>query len=205
MPIHGLIAGFESFRALNYRKRRGGVLTKLAREGQHPKILLIACSDARVDPAILFNADPGEMFVIRNVAAMAPPYHPDGETFGVSAAIEYAVRDLEVEHIVVLGHSHCGGIGALAAMEMGQELDREFIGPWMQLAHEALAANPKGCSAQMNEQAVVRYSLRNLMTFPWLRERVEQRRLELHGWWFDMDNGRLMRDTVGEADFTELA
>ena len=98
---------------------------------QKPEVLLIACSDSRVDPAILMNAEPGELFVVRNVAALVPPCEKDGGYHGTSAAIEFAVRDLKVSQVVVLGHSACGGMKALTACQSGQTLDREFIRPWV--------------------------------------------------------------------------
>ena len=204
MPIRALIAGFKGFRALNYEKQHGALFAKLVKEGQHPRILLIACSDSRVDPAILFNASPGELFVVRVVGALVPPYAPNKDYHGVSAALEYAVRDLEVDHIVVLGHAHCGGIAALNAMGHGEELDREFIGPWVSMAKEATASLPEDSPPHRHEQATVRHSIANLRTFPWIRERVGDGRLQLHAWWFDLDGGHLMTDEPGSGDFVQL-
>ncbi len=203
-PIEGLIAGFKGFRAINYEKMAGRLFAKLAREGQSPKVLLIACSDARVDPAILFSASPGELFVIRVVAALVPPYRPDGDYHGVSAALEYAIRDLGVEHVVVLGHAYCGGIKALVEMEDGKVQDREFIGPWVSMAEQAVGDIPKTEPSCRHEQAAVRYSVQNLMTFPWLRERVDNGAVALHAWWFDLDGGHLMMDAQGSEDFVKL-
>ena len=202
--IEGLIAGFKGFRAINYEKKAGKVFAKLAREGQSPKVLLIACSDARVDPAILFAASPGELFVIRVVAALVPPYLPDGAYHGVSAGLEYAVRDLGVDHVVVLGHAYCGGIRALKTMEEGVVLDREFIGPWVSMADQAVGNIPLTEPPCRHEQAAVRYSVQNLMTFPWLKERVDKGTIKLHAWWFDLDDGHLLMDVPGREDFVRL-
>ena len=203
-PIEGLIAGFKGFRAINYEKQAGRVFAKLAREGQSPKVLLIACSDARVDPAILFNATPGELFVIRVVAALVPPYRPDGDYHGVSAGLEYAVRDLGVEHIVVLGHAYCGGIQALKTMAEGEVLDREFIGPWVSMADQAVGDIPNTEPPCRHEQAAVRHSVRNLMTFPWLKDRVDDGSIKLHAWWFDLDHGHLLTDAPDSDEFVRL-
>ncbi|MEQ9489174.1 MAG: carbonic anhydrase [Alphaproteobacteria bacterium] len=190
--ISRLLAGFKSFRALHYEKR-GGTIERLAQEGQAPDVCLIACSDSRVDPAILFNSDPGEIFVIRNVAALVPPYEPDGFHHGTSAAIEFAVRDLKVSHLVVLGHSGCGGIEALTDMSSELISKREFIGTWVSLAHEAqrIAGFPDGGGAIEVERASVQLSVSNLMGFPWIAERVEAGNLALHGWRFNLHAGRL--------------
>lgn len=179
--IDKLLDGFAAFRAATFETAR---FRALAREGQKPRLLVIACSDSRVDPAILFGAQPGELFVVRNVANLVPPYQPDGHYHGTSAAIEFAVRDLGVAGIVVLGHSSCGGIAALAA-EGGTA--REFVGPWMSLAAHACAH--RGSAAR--EQASIRRSIENLRSFPWIAERETVGTLALHGWWFDLEDGRL--------------
>lgn len=203
-PINGLIAGFKGFRAINYEKQAGRLFAKLAHEGQSPKVLLIACSDSRVDPAILFSATPGELFVIRVVAALVPPYKPNADFHGVSAALEFAIRDLEVEHVVVLGHAYCGGIRALKTMEDGIVHDREFIGPWVSMADQAVGNIPLSEPPCKHEQAAVRYSVQNLLTFPWLKEKVETGKIELHAWWFDLDEGHLLTDVPGTEDFVRL-
>ena len=179
--IDKLLAGFAAFRAAAFDTEH---FRALAREGQKPRLLVIACSDSRVDPAILFGAQPGELFVVRNVANLVPPYQPDGHYHGTSAAIEFAVRDLGVAGIVVLGHSSCGGIAALAT-DGGAE--REFIGPWISLA--AHACDHHGSAAR--EQASIRRSVENLRSFPWIAEREAAGALALHGWWFDLAEGRL--------------
>lgn len=193
IEIDKLLAGFAGFRAERFATEAFGTL---ARDGQKPRLLVIACSDSRVDPAILFGAEPGELFVVRNVANLVPPFEPDGHYHGTSAAIEFAVRDLAVSHILVLGHSSCGGIAALAA-DGGAE--RDFIGSWMSLAAETC---PCG-GAREREQASIRRSVENLRSFPWIAAREVAGELALHGWWFDLGEGRLWR-LDGEA-FSPLA
>ncbi len=181
--IERLKAGFRAFRSIHY-ELRPETYEALA-EGQHPEVLVIACSDSRVDPAILLSAQPGELFVVRNVANLVPPYEPDGRHHSTSAAIEFAVRDLKVRHIVILGHSRCGGIHALREGVEG----RDFIGPWTALAAEACRHADSSVQA---EQAAIAASLHNLTGFPWVAERMENGELSIHGWWFDLQEGRLL-------------
>ncbi|MGE4265379.1 MAG: carbonic anhydrase [Desulfovibrio sp.] len=164
---------------------------------QNPKALVIACSDSRVDPALLTGCEPGDMFVVRNVANLVPPYEDAPGRHGVSAALEYAVKVLEVEHVIVLGHSCCGGINALMSPRR-QELG-EFIAPWVKIAEAALTeveskleGKDEAVRQRACEQASVLVSLENLLTFPWLWERVMQERVYLHGWYFDMQKGELL-------------
>jgi carbonic anhydrase len=195
MPaVEKLIAGFRAFRAKYFEQRPelfGGLAT-----GQRPEVLVIACSDSRVDPAILLNAEPGELFVVRNVAALVPPYEPDENHHGTSAALEFAVRDLRVGHVVVLGHSHCGGIEALRHSLAGDPMPpREFIGPWMSIAMADVRTCGHGetdeIAARAHEEAAIRTSIVNLRTFPWVAAAEAEGRLKLHGWRFDLDAGAL--------------
>ncbi|MBF0375401.1 MAG: carbonic anhydrase [Alphaproteobacteria bacterium] len=184
-----LLAGFRVFRA-TYFEQRPELFEGLTRKGQRPQLLVIACSDSRVDPAILFNAEPGELFVVRNVANLVPPYQPDGHYHGTSAALEFAVRDLGVSDIVVLGHSQCGGIHALCEAARGRPVDREFITPWISLA----ACEGGGHAAHDErhvEQAGIMRSIENLRSFPWIAERETAGEIALHGWWFDLERGAL--------------
>ena len=162
----------------------------LARDGQAPHSLVIACSDSRVDPALIFQCAPGELFVVRNVANLVPPCEHGGLYHGTSAAIEFAVTGLEVRTILVLGHSGCGGIAACLAGSPTPE--ESFIGLWMSnlagLRQEVTAAD---CPQRALEQRAVAHSLDNLTSFPFVAERVATGRLALHGAWFDIAEGRL--------------
>jgi carbonic anhydrase len=156
--------------------------------------LVIACSDSRTDPQMVFNAVPGELFVIRNVANLAPPYGPDDRPHGVSSAIEFAVRALQVPEIVVMGHAMCGGIKALLDGAPAEVSD--FVDTWVQIAEPArrramLAPPEKRHDACEHES--VRLSLENLMTFPWIKDAVEAGRLRLNGCFFDIRSGILER------------
>jgi carbonic anhydrase len=194
-----LIEGFRRFRDTNFAQNRG-LFESLAQQGQTPKVLLIGCCDSRVDPAIIFDAQPGEMFVLRNVANLIPPYAPDQGHHGTSAALEFAVRCLEVEHAIVLGHARCGGVRALVEGQSAEQTD--FIKGWIAIARTARdralaltlsAGQPIDSARRMCELETVAISLANLMTFPWVRERVEQSRLALHGWFYNMEEGKLSR------------
>jgi len=169
---------------------------QLATAGQSPEVMIIGCCDSRVSPEVIFDAHPGELFVVRNVANLVPPYSPTGLTHGVSAALEFAVLGLKVKHIVVMGHSHCGGVRAFV-----EHRDRpdpgDFIDNWMSLiAPAATALETDGYTLRLGdltclEQASVVQTLANLMTFPWIRDRVEARDLALLGAYFDVATGRL--------------
>ncbi|MCK8784699.1 carbonic anhydrase [Roseomonas sp. NAR14] len=192
--MQDLLEGYQAFRRTTWPSHRA-LFEALAQRGQKPRALVIACSDSRVDPTMIFNAGPGELFVIRNVANLVPPYAPDRPTQGTSAALEFAVRGLEVPAIVVLGHGMCGGVKAL--LQGAPAGVSDFVPAWMQLAQEArrraLECVPVPAEAQAAcEQEVVKLSLRNLMTFPWVAERVAARRLRLDGAVFDIRTGLLL-------------
>lgn len=193
-----LIEGFHRFREQHFADD-DALYRQLVQEGQTPKILVVACCDSRVDPALVLNCAPGDLFVIRNVANLVPPAESrSGGRHGTSAALEYGVGTLGVEHIIVLGHAQCGGIRALVQAG-GAGNPQSFIDDWMCLVEDARAAVERdmpGTSLKERtracEQRAILGSLNNLKTFPWIRERVEQGALTLHGWYFDMDNGELL-------------
>lgn len=202
-----LITGYRNFKA-KFFDRNKLVYRKLVREGQKPKVCMIACADSRVDPAVVMQIEPGEVFTIRNVANLVPPFEEQGTYHGVSAALEFAVKQLEVEDIIILGHAHCGGIGALIAKGNNQPTTDTFITPWMGIAEEALNRAERthpGVDgeefARACEQSAVLVSINNLMTFPWIRERVEAGTLRLNGWYFDLLEGELRRYNQDSGDF----
>lgn len=195
--IEGFISGFRSFRK-DYFGPENSQFEAL-KQGQSPSTMIIGCSDSRVDPAILTNCAPGEIFTVRNVANLVPPYENADGLHGVSAALEFAVCHLGVEHIIVMGHSQCGGIGALMAGSCGCKGDG-FISRWMSIATPAkekvLAALPdKDPQLQQRaaEQAAILLSLENLHSFPWIDEKVAAGSLALHGWYFDLSSGELLQ------------
>lgn len=186
-----LIEGYRRFRVSQWPERRA-TFEVLAREGQSPRALVIACSDSRVDPSMIFSAGPGELFIIRNVANLVPPYGPDDEPHATSAALEFAVRSLEVRDIVVMGHAMCGGIRAL--LEGAPTGHSDFLGPWMHIAEPArqkvMTCEPAERQVACEHEAV-KLSLGNLMTFPWIAERVRDGRVHLHGAMFGVESGVL--------------
>jgi carbonic anhydrase len=187
------IDGYHRFRANGWLTQRQA-FESLASDGQAPDALVVACIDSRVDPAMIFDAAPGQMLTLRNVANLVPPYAPDAAYHGTSAALEFGVRVLKVPHLIVLGHGLCGGVQALLN---GAPLHaHEFVEPWMSLATpartRALSSSPASERQQCCELEVVKVSLANLLTFPWVAERAAAGQLKLHGAWFDIRTGTLM-------------
>jgi carbonic anhydrase len=167
---------------------------KLAASGQRPEVMVICCCDSRVSPEVIFDAHPGELFVVRNVANLVPPYSPTGFTHGVSAALEFAVQGLKVKYIVVMGHTHCGGIRAYS--EHRNRLNPgDFIDNWMSLiapAAESLAeTGDEHDYLSRLEQASIVATMDNLLTFPWIKSPVEEHELQLIGAYFDVGTGEL--------------
>lgn len=187
-----LIAGYRRFREETWPEQQAR-FEELA-EGQSPKTLVVACSDSRTDPAMVFDAAPGQLFVVRNVAALVPPYQPDGHYHGVSAALEFGVRVLQVERIVVMGHARCGGVNAL--LYGAPDKAKDFVEPWMSMAEPALRRVAEETPGEAQDQdacerEVVRLSLDNLRTFPWVAEAEQAGRLRLIGARFDIATGVL--------------
>jgi carbonic anhydrase len=186
-----LLEGYRRFRAEIWPAERARY-EALAHWGQSPQTMVVACSDSRVDPQTVFGAAPGEMFVLRNVAGLVPPYQPDAGYHGASAAIEFGVRVLKVSRLVVLGHAQCGGVRAMALG--APEPARDFVASWVEIGKPALSASGDAAGRlDETEAAVVRLSLANLMTFPWVAEAVKEGRLALHGFRFDIHTGVLSR------------
>lgn len=207
--IAKFIAGFERFQAKYFHEERG-LFSRLSK-GQHPRALVISCCDSRVDPAMITGADPGDLFVVRNVANLVPQYQQGAEAPGIRSAIEFAVKALQVDHIIVLGHSGCGGIQALMDGEGVTQNSYEFIGAWVSVARRAreqvlreLPQKPPAVQRRACEQAAILISLDNLLSFPWIRERVENNTMALHGWHFDMDAGVLSAYSAANATFEPL-
>ncbi|WP_425229660.1 carbonic anhydrase [Sphingomonas sp.] len=191
-----LIEGYYRFRGTEWQAERAR-WSELA-TGQSPKVMVIACSDSRVDPATIFGSRPGEVFAVRNVAALVPPFETGGIYHGVSAALEFAVTKLEVEEIVVLGHGACGGVNAALTQSLAGAGIGEggFVANWISLldaARDKVAAeHGTGAEGQAAlEQEGVKVSIANLMTFPFVRERVEAGTLHLHGAVFAIADGKL--------------
>jgi len=188
-----LLEGYRRFRSSGWPEQRRR-FEALADDGQRPQSLVVTCVDSRVDPSLIFDTVPGQMLSVRNVANLVPPYEPDIAYHGTSAALEFAVRVLKVPHIVVLGHGLCAGVRAL--LEGAPRDAQDFVGPWMSMASSAreramIQATPEG-RQRAAEQEVIKVSLANLMTFPWIADSVTSGALRLHGAWFAIRSGMLL-------------
>ena len=206
--------GFKDFKR-NYYENDKSYINKYVKKGQKPKLMVIACSDSRVDPAILFQTKPGEVFSVRNVANLVPPYSPDKGLHGVSAAIEFGVLDLKIKDIVILGHAHCGGITALCNnfnsnidKSLKKKESREFIDSWMNIASPIMTKiNLKNSSEPLQhfvEKESIKNSMQNLKTFPWIMELIENKELTIHGWWFDLQSGELFCFDENKNNFVNI-
>ncbi len=193
-----LLQRYHGWKATGYAENQSWY-RKLAAEGQRPRAMVISCCDSRVHVTSIFGADQGEFFIHRNIANLVPPYQPDGDHHGTSAAVEYAVRVLKVSHLIVLGHSNCGGVQGCINMCKGKapELDAKdsFVGRWMDILRPKydIVADIEDTLEQQRqlEKHAVMISLENLMTFPWIDELVQAGDLSLHGMWHDIGEGSL--------------
>ena len=197
IEILRLMAGFRKFRDKYFANEHPLYQRLTASSGQSPKTLIIGCSDSRVDPAIITSASPGELFIVRNVANLVPPYEKGGGFHGVSAAIEFAVVNLHVENIIVLGHRQCGGIRAL--MQNQQIKPSSFVEQWVNIAQEAkqkvLQKFPHETEDNLCrhcELESIATSLKNLRTFPFVQSAIEDRGLAIMGIYFDLESGQLL-------------
>ncbi|WP_341020536.1 carbonic anhydrase [Brevundimonas diminuta] len=191
-----LTKGYHRFRQNRWPSERAEY-EALAANGQKPHTLVVACSDSRADPALIFDTAPGELFVVRNVANLVPPYEPDGKLHGVSAALEFGVNVLKVKHVVVMGHASCGGVNAM--MNGAPSNCQDFVAPWVAQGVPAVSAALEGVPADdretVAEEAVVRLSLDNLRTFPWIAEKEAAGKLRLSGLHFGIAAGILTKLT----------
>lgn len=199
-------AGFQRFQKTWYCPENN--LYEELRVAQKPYALVVACSDSRVDPVLLLDATPGDLFVIRNVANLIPPYEPDSHHHGVSAALEYAVRHLHIGHIMVMGHARCGGFTNLLGKSHSND---EFLNVWMSLACRAKAEVDRtlpDASPEERQRACemwgVRFSLENLKGYPWVRSAMDRGELQLHGLYFDMGTGELLSFDREQETFVPL-
>lgn len=204
--LSSFVKGYHRFKDRYFNKNKE-LYAKLAL-AQTPNTILIGCCDSRVDPAIITDCNPGDIFVVRNVANLVVPYDPDNKCHGTSSALEYAVKVLKVENIIILGHSKCGGI---AAFRDGSVEGFEFLGPWMNTAKKALEevmlkhddVNSDACKIEC-ETAAIFQSMRNLDSYPWIKERIDKGNLEVSGWYFDFETGDLKRYCMFHDEFVEL-
>ncbi len=204
-----LVEGYREFLGSRLRREQDRY-RELAEIGQSPEVMVVGCCDSRVSPEVIFDARPGELFVVRNVANIVPPYQPDGQAHGVSAALEFGVAALKVKHIVVLGHARCGGVKAFA--EAAEPLSPgDFIGRWMRLMAPAVSkAGPRGTLSWPDylarlEQANVVNSMDNLLTFPRLPKLIERGQVAIHGAYFGVASGELSVRDEATGEFVPVA
>jgi len=196
--IETLLNGFRNFREAYYEKAPE-LYRDLLKNGQRPRFAVVACSDSRVDPAIVLQTEPGEIFAVRNVAALVPPYEEAGAYHGTSAALEFAIDGLKVEHVIIIGHAACGGVQAMVRnQEPGEPTGGMFITAWTDLLRKAreraLAVDPTLAGDDLvdaSERQAVILSLENLDTFPFIRQAVAEKRVSLHGWYLNIFDGTL--------------
>jgi carbonic anhydrase len=195
--IETLLNGFRKFREM-YFEKAPGLYRDLLSHGQNPHFAVVACSDSRVDPAIVLQTEPGDIFVVRNVAAFVPPYEEVGHYHDTSAALEFAVTGLGVDHIIIIGHAQCGGIAAMVRKQEGGDVGGKFMPAWtdqLRVARERVLAADPGLDGDAllgaSERQSVRMSLDNLTTFPFVREAMATGHLSLHGWYLNIFEGVL--------------
>lgn len=202
-----LLDGYRSFMSGDYAGQSQRY-RELAKTGQTPETMVIACCDSRAAPETIFDSGPGELFVVRNVANLVPPYSPDGELHGTSAALEFAVQSLKVKNIVVLGHGRCGGVAAALNPGASPLSPGDFIGKWMNLLAPpaAIVAENKLMTVSERQRALerisIRFALANLRTFPCVQILEQKGRLSLHGAWFDISTGELWVMDPQTGDFS---
>ncbi|MEL6450547.1 MAG: carbonic anhydrase [Pseudomonadota bacterium] len=203
-----LLQRYQGWKATTYTENSAWY-RRLATEGQRPRAMVISCCDSRVNVTSIFGADQGEFFIHRNIANLVPPYEPDGDHHGTSAAVEYAVNVLQVAHLVVLGHSLCGGVQGCIDMCEGRapELEKteSFVGRWMDILRpkfgEVAEIEDETAKARRLEQLAIVTSMENLMTFPFVEERVNTNQLSIHGLWTDIAEGSLSQFMGKTLDF----
>lgn len=208
-----LIQGYKDFQIEYFQNPKNKLYQDLTKHGQSPKTMVIACSDSRVDPTIILNTEPGDLFVVRNVANLVPPCENNQGYHGTSAALEFAVQTLQVDHIIVLGHSYCGGIRELLKHpeHLTDIKENSFLRSWMHIA-EAARTNaiqksehlPFDELALTCERESLKSSLENLLTFPWLREKVKKGELAIHAWHFDLKTGTIYQFNQNLDEFEAL-
>ena len=205
-----LVQRYAGWKATQYAENRAWY-RRLAEDGQRPRAMVISCCDSRVHVTSIFGADQGEFFIHRNIANLVPPFNPDGDHHGTSAAVEYAVQNLKVAHLIVLGHSQCGGVAGCSAMCAGHAPELEerssFVGTWLNIlrpGYERIAHLPEvERNAALEREAVV-VSLENLMTFPFVRAAVEADDMTLHGLYTDIGAGGLSQYDGASGKFLQI-
>lgn len=189
--------GYQAFRK-KYATGDQSTMQRLAYHGQEPEVMVVACCDSRVDPSLILQSDPGDLFIVRNVANIVPPYESDDSHHGTSAALEFGICYLKVKHLIILGHSQCGGIDAL--LHSSKLKQNDFITRWVSLI------DTKSSTKDVNAFAkkALFHSYQNCLTFPWIKNQVEQKNLFIHLWFFDIKKGEILVYSFEKNKFQEL-
>ncbi len=195
--LEKLLQGYHEFRN-QYALGHHSVMQQLSQKGQNPQAMVVACCDSRVDPALILQCDPGDLFVVRNVANIIPPYEKDDAHHGTSAALEFGICFLKVKHLILLGHSQCGGIQSLLNKEVEKD---DFISNWVSLVKVA-ACSP--IDADNCAKNALHHSYDNCMGFPWIKERVVKGELIIHLWFFDIKKGQIFKYSESEKTYSVL-
>ncbi len=194
-----MLQGYQAFRR-KYASGDQSIMQYLSNYGQKPSVMVVACCDSRVDPALILQCDPGDLFVVRNVANIVPPYEKDANHHGTSAALEFGICFLKVQHLILLGHSQCGGIQALVESEHVNNND--FITPWVSVIKTEESIN---CAADDYAKQALNRSYQNCLTFPWIKQKVEQHELIIHLWFFDIKKGEIFTCSEQNKGYKPLA
>lgn len=196
--LNKMLHGYRSFRK-KYASGDNTVMQQLSDHGQQPEIMVISCCDSRVDPALILQCDPGDLFVVRNIANIVPPYEKDEAHHGTSAALEYGICFLKVKHLILLGHSQCGGIQMLLSKQ--QAAPNDFISNWV-----SIVKTPSDDGHDANEYAklALHDSLTNCLTFPWLKAALEKNELNIHLWFFDVQKGQVFNYAKEAGEYQPL-
>lgn len=210
LPKH-LVQRYQGWKATTFAENKTWY-KRLADEGQRPHSMVISCCDSRIHVTSIFGADSGEFFIHRNIANLVPPYEPTGDRHGTSAALEYAITSLNVAHVIIMGHSNCGGVAGCHAMCSGHAPELEeassFVGRWMDILRPGYARieNVSGTENQINalEKEAVKISLENLMTFPFVVEAIKEDKVMLHGLWIDISAGELHQYASETGEFRAI-
>lgn len=182
-----MLEGYRNFRH-KYVNKENSVMAQLSTQGQHPKMLIVSCCDSRVDPGLILNCDPGDLFIVRNVANIIPPFERDFGYHGTSAALEFGINFLKIRHLVIMGHTQCGGLSALFN---GIDQDTDFIEKWVSIIDNTKKDSNITCEKDQIKTSL-QASYENCMTFPWIRDKVDKKELSIHRWFFEIATGEIL-------------
>lgn len=199
--LQKMIRGYKRFKK-KYASGNRSVMKHLSINGQKPQTMVIACCDSRADPALILQCDPGDLFVVRNVANIVPPYEKDYLHHGTSAALEFGICYLKVKNLILLGHSQCGGIEAL--MSQNEFHENDFINHWVSVIHIPTCLDEHELNFDDYAKIALKRSHKNCLTFPWIKEKVDNKSLSIHLWFFDIKTGQIFTYMQGKDVYKPL-